>query len=197
MRVQLNPFRLTVAAFISGLVLWRFLLHNHGRVTISGGKTFSSQSSCSNLPGANETLVVLKTGSTELDDKLPVHLKTTVRCYPNYMIFSDYEEDYQGVRIYDALEFVDKNTRDTHPDFELWRRLKAQGREAIISSGFGKAGTDISSWTGNKDNPGWKLDKWKFLSMVKKTLLEYPDMKWYVFAEGKEPQPTSSHASDC
>jgi hypothetical protein len=183
MRVALNPFRLAVATFISGLVLWRFFLQSDGRPRTSSYHRPALSQSCADLPGANETLVILKTGSTELEDKLPIHLKTTIRCYPNYMIFSDYEEDYEGVHIFDALESVNKQIREEHPDFELYRRLRDEGRQAVISSGFGKAGTKIN-WTGNRDNPGWKLDKWKFLPMVKKTLSEYPDMKWYVFAEG-------------
>ena len=36
---------------------------------------------------------------------------------------------------------------------------------------------------GNTENPGWKLDKWKFMPMLNRTLHEYPDKKWYVFME--------------
>ncbi|KAF4552690.1 Hypothetical protein D9617_9g024790 [Elsinoe fawcettii] len=32
-------------------------------------------------------------------------------------------------------------------------------------------------------NPGWKLDKWKFMPMINQTFHEHPDMKWYVFIE--------------
>lgn len=47
---------------------------------------------CRNLAGADDVVVVLKTGATELLDKLPVHLDTTLRCYPHHLMFSDYEE---------------------------------------------------------------------------------------------------------
>ncbi|KAF2482309.1 hypothetical protein BDY17DRAFT_157914 [Neohortaea acidophila] len=139
---------------------------------------------CRSLPGAEDVLVVLKTGSTELEDKLPVHLTTTLRCYPNYMIFSDYEEDFRGEHIYDALEFVDPKIQETHEDFELWRRLRnAGGRSALLPSERSGPVSTPPGATGKKSNPGWKLDKWKFLPMMNRTLYEHPDKKWYIFVE--------------
>ncbi|KAF2159490.1 glycosyltransferase family 31 protein [Zasmidium cellare ATCC 36951] len=136
------------------------------------------------LPGADDVVVILKTGSTELRDKLPVHLNTTLRCYPHYLIFSDYEETYKSEHIYDALEFVNSSIRHTHPDFELWRRLQKGGRAALkpheLSGPISRPQKDAM---GKPSNPGWKLDKWKFLPMVNRTLHEYPDKKWYIFVE--------------
>lgn len=74
---------------------------------------------CRDLPGANDTLVILKTGSTELQHKLPIHVSTTLHCYPNYIIFSDIEERFQEELILDALEDVDLSFRETHGDFAL------------------------------------------------------------------------------
>ena len=51
---------------------------------------------CQLLPGANDAVVIMKTGVTELQDRLPVHLDTTLTCPPNYVIFSDHEELYRG-----------------------------------------------------------------------------------------------------
>ena len=139
---------------------------------------------CRNLPGANDTLVIMKTGGTELAHKLPVHLNSTLRCYPNSMIFSDYEEDFQGFHIYDALESVNSITKAEHPDFELWRRMQTGGgRQALqpheLSGRVSPRGTNF----GKNDNPGWRLDKWKFLPMINRTLHEWPDKKWYIFLE--------------
>lgn len=138
---------------------------------------------CSQLPGAEDVLVVLKTGATELQDKLPVHFHTTLRCYPDYMIYSDHEEDYEGHHVTDALTFVNETLREQHDDFALWRRLRAKGRAALSPDELSGADSKVSPMTGKKDNPGWKLDKWKFLPMVNRTLNEYPDKKWYVFVE--------------
>ena len=139
---------------------------------------------CRNLPGAEDVLVVLKTGSTELEDKLPIHLNTTLRCYPNYVIFSDWAETYEGIEILDALEFVSPELKESHQDFGLYRRLqKHGGRAAIKPSERSGPISRPQGAMGKPTNEGWKLDKWKFLPMVNRTLHEYPGMKWYVFIE--------------
>ncbi|KAI7252601.1 hypothetical protein KC335_g15629, partial [Hortaea werneckii] len=61
---------------------------------------------CSQLPGAEKTLVVMKTGAAELEAKLPTHFNTTFRCYPNYLVFSDYGEVFEDHVIIDALAEV-------------------------------------------------------------------------------------------
>lgn len=145
---------------------------------------FQSDLPCRSLPGADDVVVILKTGSTELKDKLPIHLNTTLRCYPNSLIFSDYEEIFHSSHIYDALEFVNASIKNAHPDFELWRRLQKHGRAGLkaheLSGPVSKPQKDAM---GKPSNPGWKLDKWKFLPMVNRTLHEHPDKKWYVFVE--------------
>ena len=139
---------------------------------------------CRQLPGAEDVLVVLKTGATEFEDKLPIHLNTTLRCYPNYLIFSDYAETYEGIQILDALEFVSDELKESHQDFGLYRRLrKAGGRSAVRARERSGPLSRPPGPQGKQQNPGWKLDKWKFLPMVNRTLHEYPDMKWYVFIE--------------
>jgi hypothetical protein len=138
---------------------------------------------CFSLPGGNETLVVLRTGSTEIQDRLPIHTSTSFRCYPHHLIFSDYEEDFLGEHILDALDSVDPNIVAHHQDFELYRRLKQNGRAALAATELSGSNVNAEGATGHVDNPGWKLDKWKFLPMLNRTLFEYPDMKWYLFIE--------------
>lgn len=140
---------------------------------------------CKDLSGSNETLIVLKTGATEIDAKLPVHFNTTMQCYPNLLIFSDSAETMENHNIIDALESVSSDLKDNHPDFDLYRRLRDHGRQIFVSDEFpGKRkGILDETWTGHVENPGWKLDKWKFLPMVNRTFQEYPSMKWYVFIE--------------
>ncbi|KAI6914620.1 glycosyltransferase family 31 protein [Hortaea werneckii] len=139
---------------------------------------------CRELPGSDETLIVLRTGATELDDRFAVHLSTSLRCFPNYLIFSDLEEDYRGEHIIDALADVSPIYQQTSADFELWRRLRAGGRSALDPSELAGSPDRFANMGGKADNPGWKLDKWKFLPMINRTLRERPDFKWYVFIEG-------------
>ena len=138
---------------------------------------------CWELPGAADTVVVLRTGATEIASKFPVHVRTTLQCYPNYIIFSDYEETFQGQHVRDALDTVDPRIRQNHPDFGIYRRLQKGGRAGLAPH---ELGTNISrpdGGSGKGDRPGWKLDKWKFLPMLNHTYHLAPDMKWYVFVE--------------
>lgn len=140
--------------------------------------------SCKSLPGADDTVVILKTGSTEFQDKLPIHLETTLRCYPNYLIFSDYAEQYQGETIIDALKDVDPIFKTAHEDFALYRQLQGGGRSSLNPSDLSSPESYTQDGTSGKPtNPGWRLDKWKFLPMIRETLQRYPDKKWYVFVE--------------
>ncbi|KAH0078466.1 alpha-1,2-mannosidase, partial [Aureobasidium melanogenum] len=135
------------------------------------------------LPGANETLVIMRTGSTELQDKLPIHLATTLLRYPDSIIFSDFEEDFENHHIVDALENVSSHLKETSPDFDLWRRLKQYGRTILRVEELSGKSIWVDHGAGKANNPGWKLDKFKFLPMVNGTLHEYPDKKWYIFVE--------------
>jgi hypothetical protein len=176
---------------LAGLLFFLIFSHDQERVSLNHYQTSTSISTptkttelpCHQLPGANDTVVILRTGSTEIADKLPVHLSTTLKCYPNHLIFSDHEETFHGETVIDALASVSPGILETHPDFELHRRLRRSGRSTLEASELSGVDSEIVMMAGKTDNPGWKLDKWKFLPMVERTLHEYPDSKWYVFVE--------------
>ena len=108
---------------------------------------------CGEVPGANNVMVLLKTGATELYQKLPIHFVTTFSCVPHFMIFSDLAQDIADYPVYDAIASVSKQFRDDHSDFELYRQLQKYRRE----------GQDPSDLQGASS---WTLDKWKFLPMM-------------------------------
>lgn len=128
---------------------------------------------CIQLPLANDTLVVLKTGSTELQDKLPIHLNTTLWCYPNYAIYSDAAITFRGNQIFDSLEGVNPDIKAGHEEFALYRRLQEQSGRAALQQ-FELSGPDSKPpvATGKLENPGWKLDKWKFLPLMRSTFIK-------------------------
>ncbi|KAH8704401.1 hypothetical protein GQ44DRAFT_743687 [Phaeosphaeriaceae sp. PMI808] len=107
---------------------------------------------CPQNPVAEDVLVVLRTGATEVLEKLPVHFDTTLRCVPNYVIFSDYEEEIEGRHIHDVFDELSQDLKESWP-------------------------------VGSLDNPGWKLDKFKFLPMIDKALRHRPQAKWFIFIE--------------
>ncbi|GAB7326477.1 hypothetical protein MBLNU13_g10475t1 [Cladosporium sp. NU13] len=123
------------------------------------------------------------TGSTEIDDRLLVHLSTSLRCFSHYLIFSDLEENYYGEHVIDALCSVSDDIRANHEDFGIYRRLQQHGRTILDPSELSGSPEAFDKMNGNARNPGWKLDKWKFMPMVNRTMYEYPDMKWYVYIE--------------
>ena len=46
----------------------------------------------------DDVMVILKTGATEAQEKVPVQLRTGLQCVPHFAVFSDYEEVINGVR---------------------------------------------------------------------------------------------------
>lgn len=100
------------------------------------------------------------------------------------MIYSDLAEKFEVNAIFDALEDVNDTIKQEHHDFELYRRLQQHSRRSVLTQAeLSGATVSVHSASGNTENPGWKIDKWKFLPMMKRTLQEHPDKRWYVFLE--------------
>lgn len=139
---------------------------------------------CSELEGASDVVFIIKTGATEVDEKIPVHFNTTLRCFPNYLLFSDFGENYQGHTIYDALGEIVDQVRLDNDDFDLWRRLHEKGREGLAANELSiNDHTDPNGGSGNPDNGGWRLDKFKNIPMVNYTIHKYPDAKWFIYTD--------------
>lgn len=139
------------------------------------------ESHCHFLQGMEDIFVVLKTGATEVQQKLPIHLETTLRCLPSYAVFSDYEEEIAGVRTHDTLRNIRNETKMTQPDFRIYNRLSTEGRQGLLAADWTD---DVNGPFGKPDKPGWRLDRWKFVPMVDEALELRPNAKWYVFLEG-------------
>ncbi|KAJ8124315.1 hypothetical protein O1611_g9326 [Lasiodiplodia mahajangana] len=119
-----------------------------------------------------DIFLVIRTGATEAQEKLPVHFKTILTCVPDFIIYSDMDEIVDGHQIHDVLNEVNETMKKMAPEFELYDRLRTRGREGLdYETTFG------SGPSGALDNPGWKLDKWKFLPMVDRALQKRPKAK--------------------
>ncbi|KAJ5894648.1 hypothetical protein N7495_006339 [Penicillium taxi] len=134
---------------------------------------------CLPLPGMEDILVVLKTGITESQQKVPVHVRTTLRCVPHKLIVSDFEEDIDGIRTHDVFRNTSSSLLEM-PDFALYNRARAGGRAGLTQQDLNKV---PNGPFGMVDSPGWKLDKWKFLPMIHEARRFRPQAKWYVFYE--------------
>ncbi|KAJ5652304.1 hypothetical protein N7507_009730 [Penicillium longicatenatum] len=144
------------------------------------GKAGEPEPVCPPLPGIEDVLVVMKTGVTEARDKVPIHFSTTLRCIPHYVIYSDFEEEIEGVTIHDALRTMDRDVTARVEDFNIYNRIKTYGRKGLEQGDFAD---EANSAIGKPNNPGWKLDKWKFLPMAQEAYTYKPDAKWFVFME--------------
>ena len=170
-----------ICVCLSLLLFWNI---SSIEITLPGVVSNAILPSCKHLTEDNETLFILRTGATEIADRIPAHVSTSLHC-TQHVIFSDYAETFLGERVIDALELVDPDIVANNSDFDLYRRVKQHGRAVLSQSELsGNLSQAPTSGTGHEEIPGWKLDKWKFVPMVNRTLYEYPDMKWYVFAEG-------------
>ncbi|KAI1125202.1 glycosyltransferase family 31 protein [Nemania abortiva] len=176
MRLQ-RPRSVRIIASFTSVFLFFHLLRSYKRPARLLPHRHVSPA-CPESPLLSDVLVVVRTGATEVLEKLPVHFSTVLTCVPDYIIYSDLEEDVEGRHIVDVLDRVDHSVRMNVPEFWLYNRLRASGREGLeYQTLFG------SGPSGALDNPGWKLDKWKFLPMVSRALEHRPNAKWFVFIE--------------
>ncbi|KAL9056184.1 MAG: hypothetical protein Q9162_003063 [Coniocarpon cinnabarinum] len=143
---------------------------------------------CKQLPGADDVLVVIKTGATESRRKLPAHLVATLKCVPHYTVFGDIEETVAGQPVHDALDETTPGIKFTSADFELYRdQLEAQRRGRIDFTGFLDStetrGHSEDVVLGKEASRVFALDKWKHLAMLQKSLERRGQARWFVFME--------------
>ncbi|KAL5117275.1 hypothetical protein ACEQ8H_004834 [Pleosporales sp. CAS-2024a] len=133
---------------------------------------------------AADVLVVLRTGATESQQKLPVHLRTTLRCVPHFVVVSDMDEEIDGVHVHDVLARVSDKTKNEHDDFKLYRHLQEHRRQGLpdLPVMTGMSGSSKGDYL-RTENDGWKLDKWKFLPMLEHAYAHKPDAKWFLLLE--------------
>lgn len=114
---------------------------------------------------------MFKTGASEIYEKLPQHFVTLFRCAPNYLIFSDLEQDIGDYHVYDILNDVSDYIKQEQKEFQHYRELHKLSAD----------GQDLAQLKGEK---AWDLDKWKFIPMVRRAYRMRPSTKWFLFIEG-------------
>lgn len=129
---------------------------------------------CRDFPDTDGILLVMKTGSTEVFDKLPTQLMTNLQCLPDLLIFSDREQQLGKWHIYDALEGVSDAVKAHFTDFDLYR---AQAECPLDQK------TCLKTFRGQLGRAAWSLDKYKFLHILRRTWEMRPNQPWYLFGE--------------
>jgi hypothetical protein len=127
---------------------------------------------CEAFPDPGNILIVVKTGATEIYEKLPTQILTTLGCARQFLIFSDLEEQIGPYHVQDALADYNESMKNNHPDFDLYRKQQEYQRDWEDVATLKKDGREA-----------WTLDKYKFLHLVVKVWHERPNVDWYVFIE--------------
>ncbi|KAI8629851.1 glycosyltransferase family 31 protein [Xylariaceae sp. FL1651] len=135
-------------------------------------KYYNSSNPCSGFPNTDGVLLVMKTGATEAYDRIPTHLLTTLSCLPDFLLFSDLEQQMGQHHIYDALSGIKDSDKARISDFDLYR----DQLECPVSQ---KLCIDAKA----ERQKAWNLDKFKFLPMMEQTWRKRPGRDWYIFAE--------------
>lgn len=130
----------------------------------------SAADACNGLAGLDDVVVVLKTGASEIYSKLPIHFATTFACNPDFLLYSDMEQDFGNVKVHDALAMVSEEVKSAD-EFAQYRTL-------LRHVGTGGDATKF------KGEQSWKLDKYKFLPMISDAYARHGQQKkWFVFIE--------------
>ncbi|KAK0642146.1 hypothetical protein B0T16DRAFT_421088 [Cercophora newfieldiana] len=132
-----------------------------------------NSSLCDGFPDMSRVAVAMKTGASEAFARIPTQLMTTMSCLPDFLLFSDMDQEIGGYHLIDSLQNVLPSVKSTSKDFELYRRQQ----ECLIDV------EKCNTLLGNPAKEGWKLDKYKFTHIAEMTYRMRPGYDWYVFIE--------------
>lgn len=127
---------------------------------------------CEGFPDTSKVLLVMDTGATEAYAKVPTQMMTVLKCVPEYLIFSDLEQNIAGHEVHDSLATVLFEAQDGNPDFDLYRRQKACVVDQATCNKVGKPSKE-----------GWNLDKYKKIHITEKAYAMRPNYDWYLFTD--------------
>jgi hypothetical protein len=130
---------------------------------------------CDALPGSENVVVTVKTGATEVSEKIPMQMMTTLQCAPNVLIFSDMAQTIGDYEIHDALASIPHSVKDSNSDFDIYREQEKMRGSGLIS----RVLKDRKSPRDESVLAAWALDKYKNLHIYEETWELYPDRDWY------------------
>jgi hypothetical protein len=127
---------------------------------------------CAQFPDTSKILLVMKTGASESFSKVPTQLITTLKCLPEFLIFSDMEQEIGGHKIHDSLDRVLDPVKTNNRDFDAYFRQR-------------QCAVDQESCNQNMDfeQERWDLDKYKNIHIAEKAFNMRPNYDWYLFVD--------------
>ncbi|KAL7941612.1 glycosyltransferase family 31 protein [Trichoderma barbatum] len=132
----------------------------------------TSGSECAQFPDTSKILLVMKTGASEAFVKIPTQVLTNLKCLPEFLIFSDMEQEIAGYKIHDSLDKVLDSAKIGNGDFNLYYRQ----RQCAIDQDSCNKHVDIAQ-------EGWSLDKYKNVHIAEKAFRMRSDYDWYLFVD--------------
>lgn len=114
----------------------------------------------------------MKTGASESFARVPTQLMTMLKCLPDFLIFSDMEQDIGGQKIHDSLATVLSEAQEGNSDFDLYRRQK----QCLVDQ-------ENCNKQGDPAREGWNLDKYKNVHIAEKAYAMRPNYDWYLFVD--------------
>ncbi|KAK3689206.1 glycosyltransferase family 31 protein [Podospora appendiculata] len=127
---------------------------------------------CAHYPDSSNILLIVKTGASESFARLPTQFLTMLKCIPDYLVFSDMDQQVAGHHVHDSLSTVLAEVKDGNSDFDLYRRQQA----CLVDQ-------ENCNKLGNPASEGWNLDKYKNVHIAEKTYAMRPGYDWYVFID--------------
>lgn len=130
------------------------------------------ESDCAQFPDTSKILLVMKTGASEAFSKVPAQLITSLKCLPEFLIFSDMEQEIGGYKVHDSLDRVLDPVKTNNQDFDAYFRQR-------------QCAVDQESCNQNKnfEQERWDLDKYKNIHIAEKAFNMRPNHDWYLFVD--------------
>lgn len=130
-----------------------------------------------------EVLIIIKTGATTLWRRMPLHLTTTLSNIPNFVIYSDQEEQLSSsistinvlANETATIQKYDFSAYESYLDLQSISHINTFREHAHLP------GDEPQPLPGQ--TPGWRLDRYKFLPMLRHAQMNWPDLRWYIYIE--------------
>lgn len=132
-----------------------------GRNATATSTPTPKESTCREMPGASDIMVIVKTSKSSLHAHVPTQLENLLSCVPHHAIFSDHSGFIGNYSVHDCLDEIPAAIKEKHEefkDYELQKQIKV-------------------------DSVSKHLDRWTWLPMVYKMYKLQPDLRFYLVIE--------------
>ncbi|KAK6538946.1 hypothetical protein TWF694_010496 [Orbilia ellipsospora] len=134
---------------------------------------------CPQDPIADNIVIVVKTGATEAQEKIPALMHTSLRCVKNVLIFSDREQDMGPYHLHEALKDTASEVKQKDAIFEFYRKQQV----IFQHNGNIKSLKETRDPENNRHLAAWTLGKYKNIHILERAWELVPDKDWYLFID--------------